>query len=76
MRKAEKVIITTAVMGSVNVPSQSPYLPLSDKIEHTLRTLGAHGTRFECIEDLGKQIATPADARAMLALKGVESTVA
>jgi uncharacterized protein (DUF849 family) len=29
MRKAEKVIITTAVTGSVNVPSQSPYLPLS-----------------------------------------------
>ncbi len=29
MRRAEKVIITTAVTGSVNVPSQSPYLPLS-----------------------------------------------
>jgi len=29
MRTAEKVIITTAVTGSVNVPSQSPYLPLS-----------------------------------------------
>ncbi|MEU2349830.1 3-keto-5-aminohexanoate cleavage protein [Modestobacter sp. NPDC049651] len=29
MRKAEKVVITTAVTGSVNVPSQSPYLPLS-----------------------------------------------
>jgi uncharacterized protein (DUF849 family) len=29
MRKADKVIITTAVTGSVNVPSQSPYLPLS-----------------------------------------------
>jgi len=29
MRVAEKVIITTAVPGSVNVPSQSPYLPLS-----------------------------------------------
>ncbi|WP_432828889.1 3-keto-5-aminohexanoate cleavage protein [Dactylosporangium sp. CA-092794] len=29
MRKAEKVIITTAVTGSVNIPSQSPYLPLS-----------------------------------------------
>jgi uncharacterized protein (DUF849 family) len=29
MRAAEKVIITTAVTGSVNVPSQSPYLPLS-----------------------------------------------
>jgi len=29
MRPAEKVIITTAVTGSVNVPSQSPYLPLS-----------------------------------------------
>ncbi|MFG1922549.1 3-keto-5-aminohexanoate cleavage protein [Cryptosporangium sp. NPDC048952] len=29
MRKASKVIITTAVTGSVNVPSQSPYLPLS-----------------------------------------------
>lgn len=29
MRVAEKVIITTAVTGSVNVPSQSPYLPLS-----------------------------------------------
>src|SRR5262245_40488315 len=28
MRVAEKVIITTAVTGSVNVPSQSPYLPL------------------------------------------------
>ncbi len=28
MRRAEKVIITTAVTGSVNVPSQSPYLPL------------------------------------------------
>jgi uncharacterized protein (DUF849 family) len=31
MRKAEKVIITTAVTGSVNIPSQSPYLPLSAK---------------------------------------------
>ncbi|MGO1975137.1 MAG: 3-keto-5-aminohexanoate cleavage protein [Propionibacteriaceae bacterium] len=29
MHAAEKVIITTAVTGSVNVPSQSPYLPLS-----------------------------------------------
>ncbi len=29
MRTAEKVIITTAVTGSVNIPSQSPYLPLS-----------------------------------------------
>jgi uncharacterized protein (DUF849 family) len=29
MRRAEQVIITTAVTGSVNVPSQSPYLPLS-----------------------------------------------
>ena len=29
MRRAGKVIITTAVTGSVNVPSQSPYLPLS-----------------------------------------------
>jgi uncharacterized protein (DUF849 family) len=29
MRRAAKVIITTAVTGSVNVPSQSPYLPLS-----------------------------------------------
>ena len=29
MRQAEKVIITTAVTGSVNVPSQSPYLPLT-----------------------------------------------
>jgi uncharacterized protein (DUF849 family) len=28
MRTAEKVIITTAVTGSVNVPSQSPHLPL------------------------------------------------
>ncbi|MGW5739813.1 3-keto-5-aminohexanoate cleavage protein [Amycolatopsis sp. NPDC003861] len=29
MRPAEKVIITTAITGSVNIPSQSPYLPLS-----------------------------------------------
>jgi uncharacterized protein (DUF849 family) len=29
MRRAEKVIITTAVTGSVNVPSQSEYLPLA-----------------------------------------------
>ncbi|MEO3829775.1 3-keto-5-aminohexanoate cleavage protein [Actinomadura sp. B10D3] len=29
MRAAEKVIITTAVTGSVNVPSQSSHLPLS-----------------------------------------------
>ncbi|WP_370962784.1 3-keto-5-aminohexanoate cleavage protein [Amycolatopsis sp. cg9] len=29
MRPAEKVIITTAITGSVNVPSQSPHLPLS-----------------------------------------------
>jgi len=29
MRRAEKVVITTAVTGSVNVPSQSPHLPLS-----------------------------------------------
>jgi uncharacterized protein (DUF849 family) len=29
MRQADKVIISTAVTGSVNVPSQSPYLPLS-----------------------------------------------
>ena len=29
MRRAEKVIITTAVTGSVNVPSQSPFLPLT-----------------------------------------------
>jgi uncharacterized protein (DUF849 family) len=29
MRAADKVIITTAITGSVNVPSQSPYLPLS-----------------------------------------------
>ena len=29
MRKAEKVIISTAITGSVNVPSQSDYLPLS-----------------------------------------------
>ncbi|AYF99437.1 3-keto-5-aminohexanoate cleavage protein [Protaetiibacter intestinalis] len=29
MRPAEKVIISTAVTGSVNVPSQSDYLPLS-----------------------------------------------
>jgi len=29
MRTAEKVIITTAVTGSVNVPSQSPHLPLT-----------------------------------------------
>lgn len=33
MKRAEKVVITTAVTGSVNVPSQSPYLPLSaDKV--------------------------------------------
>ncbi|MGK3952333.1 3-keto-5-aminohexanoate cleavage protein [Microbacterium sp. I2] len=29
MQRAEKVIISTAVTGSVNVPSQSEYLPLS-----------------------------------------------
>lgn len=29
MRQAEKVIISTAVTGSVNVPSQSEYIPLS-----------------------------------------------
>ncbi|KAA0921378.1 BKACE family enzyme [Streptomyces apricus] len=29
MRQAGKVVITTAVTGSVNVPSQSPHLPLS-----------------------------------------------
>jgi uncharacterized protein (DUF849 family) len=29
MRTADKVIITTAITGSVNIPSQSPYLPLS-----------------------------------------------
>jgi uncharacterized protein (DUF849 family) len=29
VRRAEKVVITTAVTGSVNVPSQSPYLPLT-----------------------------------------------
>jgi uncharacterized protein (DUF849 family) len=29
MRKAERVIISTAITGSVNVPSQSDYLPLS-----------------------------------------------
>ncbi|MYW93822.1 3-keto-5-aminohexanoate cleavage protein [Amycolatopsis rubida] len=29
MHTAEKVIITTAITGSVNIPSQSPYLPLS-----------------------------------------------
>ncbi|MQA35117.1 3-keto-5-aminohexanoate cleavage protein [Modestobacter roseus] len=29
MRKAEKVVITTAVTGSVNVPSQSPFLPVT-----------------------------------------------
>ncbi|MDS0136090.1 MULTISPECIES: 3-keto-5-aminohexanoate cleavage protein [unclassified Amycolatopsis] len=29
MRPAEKVIITTAITGSVNIPSQSPHLPLS-----------------------------------------------
>ena len=29
MRAAEKVIISTAVTGSVNVPSQSDYIPLS-----------------------------------------------
>ncbi|GIM92010.1 3-keto-5-aminohexanoate cleavage protein [Paractinoplanes toevensis] len=29
MRRAGKVIITTAVTGSVNVPSQSPHLPLT-----------------------------------------------
>jgi uncharacterized protein (DUF849 family) len=29
MRPAEKVIITTAVTGSVNVPSQSPHLPVT-----------------------------------------------
>lgn len=29
MRQADKVIISTAVTGSVNVPSQSPYIPLS-----------------------------------------------
>ncbi len=28
MRPAEQVVISTAVTGSVNVPSQSPYLPL------------------------------------------------
>ncbi len=28
MRRAEKVIISTAITGSVNVPSQSEYLPL------------------------------------------------
>ncbi|GIJ49235.1 3-keto-5-aminohexanoate cleavage protein [Virgisporangium aliadipatigenens] len=29
MRRAERIIITTAVTGSVNVPSQSPYLPVT-----------------------------------------------
>jgi len=29
VRQAEQVIISTAVTGSVNVPSQSPYIPLS-----------------------------------------------
>ncbi|GAB3561771.1 3-keto-5-aminohexanoate cleavage protein [Amycolatopsis endophytica] len=29
MRPADKVVITTAITGSVNIPSQSPYLPLS-----------------------------------------------
>ncbi|MFI5959478.1 3-keto-5-aminohexanoate cleavage protein [Cryptosporangium sp. NPDC051539] len=29
MRRADKVIISTAVTGSVNVPSQSPYLPVT-----------------------------------------------
>jgi uncharacterized protein (DUF849 family) len=29
MQRADKVIISTAVTGSVNVPSQSDYLPLS-----------------------------------------------
>lgn len=29
MRSADKVVITTAITGSVNVPSQSPHLPLT-----------------------------------------------
>jgi uncharacterized protein (DUF849 family) len=32
MRKAEKVIVTTAVTGSVHVPSQSPHLPLTAEV--------------------------------------------
>ncbi|MCC3274538.1 MULTISPECIES: 3-keto-5-aminohexanoate cleavage protein [unclassified Arthrobacter] len=40
MRQAEKVIITTAVTGSVNIPSQSPHLPLSAE-EVVASALGA-----------------------------------
>jgi len=29
MKPAERVVITTAITGSVNVPSQSPYLPIT-----------------------------------------------
>lgn len=43
MRRAEKVIISTAVTGSINVPSQSPYLPLdaAQVVEASLEAIDA-----------------------------------
>jgi uncharacterized protein (DUF849 family) len=45
MRPAEKVIISTAVTGSVNVPSQSEYLPLSaDEVVRSALEAAAAGS--------------------------------
>lgn len=64
MRKAKKVIISCAVTGSIHTPTTSDALPITPgEIAKIKRIIG----------ELSLEVATPAEARRMLGLKGSEN---
>lgn len=58
MAKSRKVVITCAITGSIHRPSMSPRLPVPPD------EIATHA--------LGLEIATPDEARGILALKGAD----
>ena len=62
----DKVIISAAITGAVHTPSMSPYLPITPKQL-------ADEAVAACIADaLGRDVATPDEARNLLGLKGLD----
>ena len=66
----DKVIISAAITGAVHTPSMSPYLPitpeqLADEAEQVKEVV-------QIADALGREVATPDEARDLLGLKGLD----
>jgi len=71
---AQKIIITCAITGAIHTPSMSPYLPVTPQqiAEAAIAAAeaGAAIVHLHARDPEGLEVATPADAREILALKG------